>query len=125
MMLGFEIGISYQSMSLQDLIYLNADNRICALALESMAGSYDPDPQKALVDAGKQLFPIPSDRKLYRAFIRGLGASGVQETLQHVRVYAAMTEEALEAARSEEIRQARLAVVLGLFFGILPVLAVW
>ena len=113
----FQIGISFEALPLEELVRLGRDSRFCVLA----AGSehYPGNARRALELAGETLLKDPDDRELYQSFIRDLGASGVGEQLEHLALYARLTEQNLAAARDAQEKKSRLCVCTGLFFGVL------
>lgn len=113
----FQIGISFEALPLEELVQLGRDSRFCDLAEKSEY--YPRNARKALEEAGRLLLREPSDRKLYQSFIRDLGASGVGEQLEHLALYARLTEQNLAAAREAQEKKSRLCVCIGLFCGIL------
>ncbi len=113
----FQIGMSYEAQPLERLLRLNGDSRLCRMAVQSKA--FPENPRAALEEAGKALFTEAGDRELFLGFVRGFGVSGVEEQLEHLRLYAALAEQNLERARESRDGKTRLSVCLGLFAGVL------
>ena len=111
----FRAGIGYGSLPLPELIR-TGDTAFCRLAAGEKR--FQEDPKAALGRAGERLLEDPADRELYRAFLGGLGTSGAKSQLEHLELYAALTEKNLSAAREVRDRRSRLCVALGVFGGL-------
>ena len=107
--------IPYSARPLPELIRAS-NSPFCREAAEEPG--FCTDPCGALAGAGARLLRVQKDRELFRDFAAGLGASGTEGQLGHLRLCMARARQHLTEAREAQRERSRLYIGLGVLFGL-------
>ena len=107
--------IPYSARPLPELIRAS-DSPFCRAAVKEPG--FCTDPCGALAEAGAKLLHDEKDRELFRDFAAGLGASGTDGQLGHLRLCMARSRQHLTEAREACHERSRLYIGLGVLFGL-------